>query len=116
MPDYQIEDYQFGKITIDGVTYSKDLIILPARICTGWWRKEGHLLQLADLEEVLLSKPQLLVIGQGAYSRMRVASEVGQALQAAGIDWVALPTDAACEEFNRRAAEQVVAAALHLTC
>lgn len=116
MPYYQIDDYQFGKITIDGVTYSKDLIILPSRICTGWWREEGHLLQLADLDEVLGSKPELLLIGQGAYSRMRVASDAENALQAAGIDWIALPTDAACQEFNRRAAEQVVAAALHLTC
>ena len=116
MMEYQIEHYQFGKITIDGVSYTKDLIILPARIISGWWRKEGHVLHVEDLQEVLHTKPQLLVIGQGAYSRMRVDREVELALQAAGIEWVALPTDAACQEFNRRAAEQKAAAVLHLTC
>ena len=116
MPEYQIEDYQFGKITVDGVSYTKDLIILPARIISGWWRKEGHVLHVEDLEEVLNAKPQVLVIGQGAHSRMKIAPEVEHTLQAAGIEWVALPTDAAVQEFNRRAAEQEAAAALHLTC
>jgi len=116
MPAFQIEDYQFGNIIVNGVSYTKDLIILPARIISSWWRKEGHVLHMVDLQEVLNAKPQVLVIGQGAHSRMQIAPEVVSELQAAGIEWVALPTDAACQEFNRRAAEQEVAAALHLTC
>lgn len=116
MPVYQIEDYQFGNIIVNGVSYTKDLIILPARIISGWWRKEGHVLHVEDLEEVLNAKPQVLVIGQGAHSRMKIAPEVEHTLKAAGIEWVALPTDAAVQEFNRRASEQEAAAALHLTC
>ena len=116
MPEYQIEDYQFGKITVDGVSYTKDLIILLARIISGWWRIEGHVLHVEDLQDVLNAKPQVLVIGQGAHSRMQIDPEVVAELQAAGIEWVALPTGAACQEFNRRAAEGEAAAALHLTC
>jgi len=116
MPEYQIEEYQFGNITIDGVSYTKDLIIMPARIISGWWRKEGHVLHVEDLQEVLNAKPKVLVIGLGAHSRMQIDPEVGPALQAAGIEWIALPTDAACQEFNRKAADQEAAAALHLTC
>ena len=116
MPVHPIDNYQFGKITIAGVSYSNDLIILPARVIPGWWRKEGHVLHVEDLAQVLDAKPQLLVIGQGASSRMRIAPEVEQALSAAGIAWVALPTDEACQEYNRQAADREVAAALHLTC
>lgn len=116
MPVHTIDDYQFGKITIAGISYNKDLIILPSRIIGGWWRKEGHVLQMEDLVKVLEAKPQLLVIGQGVYSRMRITPQVERALEAAGIAWVALPTDEACQEYNRRAADQEVAAVLHLTC
>lgn len=116
MPGYHIDDYQFGKITIAGNTYTKDLIILPTRIITGWWRGVGHVLQVEDLSEVLEAKPQLLVIGQGANSRMRMDPEVEQSLEAAGIEWIALPTSNACQEYNRRSQDQQVAAALHLTC
>ena len=116
MPGFRIDDYQFGKITIAGKSYTKDLIILPARIIPAWWRKEGHLLHLEDLAGVLEEQPQLLVIGQGAHGQMRVASDVVQALAAAGIEWVALPTEIACQEYNKKAVELRVAAALHLTC
>lgn len=116
MPGFHIEDYRFGKITIDGIQYTRDLIILPSRIVAGWWRSEGHLLQIEDLQDVFDSKPQLLIIGQGAYSRMRLAAEVEHALEAAGIAWMALATDEACREYNRRSSNQEVAAALHLTC
>ena len=89
---------------------------LPGRIIAGWWRKEGHVLHTADIAVVLDAEPQLLVIGLGANSRMRVAPEAEQALSAAGIEWTALPTQKACQEYNLRCADQVVAAALHLTC
>jgi len=116
MGGFRIDDYQFGKITIAGKSYTKDLIILPARIIPAWWRKEGHLLQLEDLSGVLEAQPQLLVIGQGAHGQMRVASDVIQALAAAGIEWIAQPTEIACQEYNKKAVDQSVAAALHLTC
>ncbi len=116
MTIYHIDHYQFGKITISGTSYSRDLILLPGRIITNWWRKEGHLLHTADLAAVLDAVPQLLVIGLGANSRMQISPGVGQVLAAAGIEWIALPTDAACQVFNQRNADQEVAAALHLTC
>jgi len=52
-----IEHYSFGKITIDGQTYTSDLIIYPGKIDTSWWRKEGHNLQVEDLKDVLIDSP-----------------------------------------------------------
>lgn len=116
MTIYHIDHYQFGKITISGTNYSRDLILLPGRMITNWWRKESHVLHTADLAAVLDAEPQLLVIGLGANSRMCVAPEAEQALSAACIAWTALPTQKACQEYNQRCADQAVAAALHLTC
>ncbi|MFL7892970.1 MAG: MTH938/NDUFAF3 family protein [Anaerolineales bacterium] len=113
---HHIDQYQFGEVIIDGVSYTRDLIILPSGIIPNWWRDEGHLLKLDDLKQVLEVNPKFLVIGIGESGRMKVSRKVKQALQAAGIGWTALPTGEACQEFNLRAAEQGLTAVLHLTC
>ena len=111
-----IDTYQFGKIVIDGQVHTKDVILLPDRVIGGWWRQEGHVLHLSDLEEVLAAQLQELVIGQGAYNRMLIAPEVKEALPNKGIELISLPTKEACREYNRRSQSRKVAAALHLTC
>ena len=63
MPVHHIDHYQFGKIVIDGVTYTRDVIILPAGVLPNWWRSEGHRLVSANLERILEAKPDFLVIG-----------------------------------------------------
>jgi hypothetical protein len=116
MPAPQIESYRFGRIVIDGQTHHKDVIILPDRVIGGWWRKEGHALHPDDLEAVFEAAPEVLIVGQGASGLMRVAQETRRALQAAGIELVALPTKEAVEMYNATREERIVAAALHLTC
>jgi len=37
-----IEKYSFGRMTIDGKEYTKDLMILSGRVRADWWRKKGH--------------------------------------------------------------------------
>jgi hypothetical protein len=112
----KIESYRFGRIVIEGQVHHKDVIILPDRVIGGWWRKEGHALHPEDLEAVFEAAPEVLVVGQGAYGRMRVTDETEQALQDAGIKLIALPSEEAAETYNRLRGERAVAAALHLTC
>jgi hypothetical protein len=111
-----IDTYQFGKIVIDGHEHTKDVILLPDRVIGGWWRQESHVLRLSDLEEVLIVDLQELVIGKGAFNRMRITSDVEEALSDIGIELIALPTKEACQEYNRRSRARKVAAVLHLTC
>jgi len=47
---------------------------------------------------------------------MKITSETRHALQAAGIELIARPTEEACQTYNRLRERQTVAAALHLTC
>ena len=116
MPTPQIESYRFGHIVVDGQAHDRDVIILPDRVIGGWWRKEGHTLHPDDLEAVFEAAPEVLVVGQGAYGRMQVTRETKQALQAAGVELVALPTQKAVGTYNAMRQGRAVAAALHLTC
>ncbi len=113
----KIEEYAFGRIRIDGGTYTRDLILLPDRVVEGWWRRQGHLLQLEDLSSVLEAAWDALVIGTGAHGAMRVSPEVERYFARVGLPWEKHPTARACERYNALAAEgRRVAAALHLTC
>ena len=112
-----INAYSFGRIDIDGRTYTADVIILPGHVQADWWREEGHVLKPADLVAVLEASPQILVVGQGACGRMEVPAATLVWLQQAGIEVVCGKTPQAVEAYNERSkGTQKVAAALHLTC
>jgi hypothetical protein len=110
-----IAGYGFGRVTIDGREETRDVIVLPERVVRGWWRKDGHGLVLEDLEGVLEELPERLVVGTGAYGRMRPDPGTLEALRARGIDVEALPTAEAVARYAELD-PQTTAAALHLTC
>ena len=112
----EINAYRFGRITIDGQTYTSDVIILPDGVIDNWWRISGHNLDTRDLRVVFDPPPEVLVIGQGDSSRMAVSKETLNALKKAGIEVIALPTPTACQRYNALRSQRVTAAALHLTC
>ena len=112
----QVESYRSGHIVIDGQAYDQDVIILPDQVIGAWWRKEGHALHPDDLEAVFEAAPEVLVVGQGVYSRMQVTHETRQMLRAAGIELVAMSTPKAVETYNAKREGRAVAAALHLAC
>jgi hypothetical protein len=111
----RIEGYRFGRVVVDGREETSDVIVLPRRVVRNWWRRDGHGLVLEDLDEVLGELPARLVIGTGAYARMKPDDEAIAALRARGVEAEVLPT----EEAVRRYGEldpAATAAALHLTC
>ena len=112
-----IDSYQFGKIVIDGVDYSSDLMILGDSIAENWRRAHGHRLTADDLESVIAAGPSVLVVGCGAYGVMKVPAKTRKALLDRGIQLEALKTARAVDRFNELSQTGVnVAAALHLTC
>lgn len=111
----QIEEYRFGRIKIDGDEHTKDVIILPGRVVANWWRQEGHSLILEDFEDVIDELPARLVIGAGAYGRMKPDPKTIQSLEERGIDVEVLKTDEAVRRYGKLDASEA-AAALHLTC
>jgi hypothetical protein len=110
-----IEEYRFGRIVVDGEEQTRDVILLPDRIVRNWQRADGHRLAMSDFDDVLEELPDRLLLGTGAYGRLRPDPETLEQLRERGIDVEALPTS----EAVRRYAEldpRRTAAALHLTC
>ena len=44
-----IEQYSFGNIVINGVSYINDIKIIQGKVISEWWRKRGH---FVDVDEV----------------------------------------------------------------
>jgi hypothetical protein len=111
----RLEDYSFGRVTVDGSEQTRDLIVLPDRVVTNWWRREGHSLGIEDLDEVLDALPERLILGVGAYGRLHPDPEVIIELERRGVAVECLRTDEAVRRYGELD-ERRTAAALHLTC
>lgn len=111
-----IEKYSFGKIVIDGKKYTSDLIIFPDHIKANWLRERGHFLQLEDLEEVIAFKPEIVIIGTGAFGVMKISDKVIEKMKELNIEFRAEKTGEAVKLFNAEVTHKNVVAGLHLTC
>jgi len=112
-----IDSYQFGRIVIDGVDYTKDIIIIGESIFPNWWRKQGHTLSAEDLDPVIDAKPAILIVGCGTPGLMKVPPQTKQVLQENNIQVEALNTTQAVKRFNELSKTNPnLAIALHLTC
>jgi hypothetical protein len=112
----KIEHYSFGTITIDGKTYTSDVIIYPDKVDPSWWRKEGHSLRIVDLKNVISFNPEVLIVGTGQSGAMVVPEDTIAYLKGRNIEVHAVRTGKAVELFNERQKEKKIIAALHLTC
>ena len=108
-----IEDYSFGRIVIDGKTYTSDVIVLGNTVLN-WWRKQGHVLNPEDLTAVIEESPEVLIVGTGAYGSMKIPEKTVQFIRDSGITLIGEKTGKAVEIFNMT--QEKKAAALHLTC
>ncbi len=113
----KIKSYEFGRIEIDGKTYTSDVIIYEDHVNSSWWRKEGHYLQIEDIEEILKVKPDMIIVGTGKYGTMKVSNDAKKELESRSIDFVYSNTDEACKKHNEISGSgKMVVTALHLTC
>lgn len=113
----QINSYSFGSIEVQGKMYTEDLIVYPDRVKSNWWRKEGHSLTIEDLEEIIDYKPEILVVGKGASSCMKVPLSIKNTFKEHRIELVDSDTDNACKLFNELIKKgKKVVGAFHLTC
>jgi hypothetical protein len=113
----RIESYDFGRIAINGVVYTKDVIVTRERTAAGWTRKEGHLLQVVDIGQAIEeSAPQVVIVGTGYDGMMSVPEETRLYFRRKGIELLVEKTREACDLFNMLSKTRRALAALHLTC
>lgn len=111
----RIESYGFGHVVVDGKEQTRDVIVLPERVEENWRRLNGHELVLEDLDHVLDELPERLILGTGAYGRLRPDPQALDELRARGVDVEVLPTGDAVRRYEELNPART-AAALHLTC
>jgi hypothetical protein len=111
-----IDNYSFGRMVINNKTYSSDVIVYPDRVDPSWWREEGHYLNKEDLSNVVLAKPDIVVIGTGQSGVMEVPRGTVDFLESHGIKVYIGKTGQAVELFNDQPKDKIVIGAFHLTC
>jgi hypothetical protein len=111
----RLEGYEFGRLMVDGEEQTRDVIVLPGRVVTNWWRSDGHSLVMDDLKDVLDELPERLVVGTGHDGRMRPAPAAIRELRERGVEVEVLRTPDAVRRYGELN-PAAVAAALHLTC
>ncbi len=112
----KITNYSFGSITINGNTYSKDVLIYTGHVHSPWWRKEGHVLQPVDLPGLFQEHPSLLIVGTGYHGTMLVPKETRDYFTSHRIKVIIKKTGEAVDQYNENVALPGVIAAFHLTC
>lgn len=101
----KINNYEFGRIEINNKIYESDVIIFPNRVIDNWWRKEGHRLDIDDLNEIIERGVDILIIGTGANGLMDVPEEVVESLRSRGIEVIVEKTGTAARgimKFQRK--------------
>ena len=112
-----IEAYQFGRMVIEKKKYTTDLKIINGRVVSNWWRKSGHAVEISDIEDILNSGVEVLVVGKGDPGQMRVTESLKRELKNRGIELIEKPTAEAYVIFNHHYEKGIkVAGAFHLTC
>ena len=112
----KINSYSFGNIVINGKEYNSDVIIFADRVSSSWRRLKGHLLQLADISEILECDPDAVIIGTGANGLMKIHTNVISELENRNIELIKEKTKKAVEIYNKISSDRNIIAGLHLTC
>lgn len=114
-----LEEFAFGALQIDGVTYDYDVVIDRGQIrkrkkkASKPFRDEfGH--TPLSAEENIPWKCKRLVIGTGANGRLPVMKAVAREAKKRGIDLAALPTREAIAVLNE--GRKKTNAIIHVTC
>ncbi len=112
-----IESYNFGRMVIDGTSYTKDIIIYPdGSILSPWWRKQGHVLKMIDLQNLIAMTPEIIICGTGAMGLMLTSAALIEYLGTRNIDFIAQKSSQAVETYNQMSGIKKVGGCFHLTC
>jgi hypothetical protein len=112
-----IENYTFGNIIVDGVTYTSDIKIVRKTVVPNWWRQSGHRVGVADVSDVLDADPDILVLGKGEPGLMTSQKSLRDILYQHNIALIEENTTTAVSTFNRLLKEgKNVAGGFHLSC
>jgi glucokinase len=121
-PQYaSIESQRPGEVTIGGCRYTNDIfirvdgIVKERKKCTRATNHQVcHSVGLKEIQKVCRGGPEVLFVGTGRSSHVRVAKNTVESLRSEAIDLHVLTTPKAIQAYN--ACKQRKAILLHVTC
>ncbi len=112
-----IEQYSFGNIVVNSARYTHDMKIIQGKVVPDWWRKRGHSVDVDDIQDILKSGPDIVVLGKGSPGMMNSTRALREFLKDRNIKLIEEKTTKAVKTFNRLLKEgQNIAAGFHLSC
>lgn len=112
-----IDAYSFGRISVNGVRYTRDIKIIRDSVIPEWWRKNGHRVEACDISDLLNEKIDIIILGTGNLGLMKAGKALKALLHEKKIELVEAPTAEAVALYNRLINEEKnIAAGFHLTC
>ena len=113
----RVDEYEFGRIVIDGKRYESDLIVSGG--CVSKRRKGNSKKLKARFGHTPLSEHEelpwncsTLVVGTGLYGGMPITDGVREEAERRGVSLLEMPTTQALQHLN----DQDTCLVLHLTC
>ena len=95
-----IDGYVFGKISINGEAYEKDVEVRWTGEVLDWKAQEGHVFSLSDIERAVAKAPELIIFGIGQDGLSKVSDEARNELLNRNIEYVVCKTREAVKDFN----------------
>lgn len=115
----QFEEFSFGSLRINGVTYEHDVVIDRGEVRKRKKKRSKEFREAfghtpLSVKEEIPWKCRRLVVGTGSYGNLPVMEEVKREAARRKVDLVIGPTDQAIETLNQSPEE--TNAILHVTC
>lgn len=112
-----ITEFSFGRIVVEGQIYHQDIKIVKGKLVPDWWRQSGHSVEIEDVQDILDSESEFLVIGKGQPGYMKITDALRGLLKKNNIQLIEEPTRQAIRIFNRLYKEgNPVAGGFHVGC
>lgn len=109
-----IKNYEFGKIRINGNSYTHDIVINGSGRIDHWLRRTGHNVEISDVGP-FIHDAKVVIIGTGGSGMMKVPPETIEFIEGKGIKLIIEKTPEAVKAFNKKRSENSVGM-FHLTC
>lgn len=94
-----IQEYEPGRILIDGKSHRKGLILTPGRILAGWGPADPADLSEDHIQALVELDPQVIVIGTGQRQVFPDPAVYAAAMRC-GVGVEIMDTGAACRTYN----------------
>ncbi|MGA8864540.1 MAG: MTH938/NDUFAF3 family protein [Gallionella sp.] len=119
----KIDSTEFGSITINGKTYSHDILIRSSGEIVKRKKKlskkyygTSHIISREEAEFIYEKKCKTLVVGSGQYGNVKLSPEAAEFLEQQDCRVVLQPTPDAIETYNKTKDKAKTIGLFHITC